>query len=429
LAELFEHMAERYCGTLTMETGHLTTQEEVDWISQSFEKLKDLEPMTLRKILRTLIEADQFERYLASKFPATKRFVQRSLRSFHSACLPRFGLEGCEVVLPAIKDVIEQCSLDGVEKVEIGMAHRGRLNVLCNVLRKPFGALCYGLAGTRSDINVGDVLYHMGQTGTLTCLGDDGSMKPIWLSVASNPSHLEFINPVILGLVRAEQKIVGDSERKKIMALLVHGDASMSGLGIVTESLQLSGLEGYTTGGVIHIVINNQVVLVQTLIDINMAQIGFTTLPKHGRSGMHATDVVKMIGAPILHANADHPESVYKACLLATEWRSKFGKDVVIDIVGYRRHGHNEKDNPETFFPLTYEKIRKHPRVETIFSEKLIVKVPLVGWNRGGNVEGRSGIQGRGGEVDSGQERVLRSRVAAIRGRKVPAVGSGIPLL
>eukprot|EP00210_Caulerpa_lentillifera_P002542 g2439.t1 len=338
-------MAKCYCNTLAVEAAHLSTQEQVEWIAQRMENRKTLSSSTKRHILKSLIQADQFERFLAQKFPATKRF----------------GLEGCEAVLLGMKQVIEQCGIYGVRRVEIGIAHRGRLNVLCNLLEKPFGALCNELSGSKSDFEVGDVLYHLGQSGSLQIpMINDQISKSVDMFVAPNPSHLEFINPVILGMVRAEQKLRNDQDGRRVMGLLVHGDAAFSGLGIVAETLQLSDVEGFRTGGVIHFIINNQ--------------IGFTTIPAHGRSGLHATDVVKMIGAPVFHVNADDPEAVFEACQIAADWRHTFQCDVVIDVVGYRRHGHNERDNPESFLPLTYERVKQHPPVLELYSKRLLTE-------------------------------------------------------
>ena len=243
-------------------------------------------------------------------------------------------------------------------------------------------------------------------------MGKDGSVKSVRLFVAPNPSHLEFINPVILGMVRAEQKLLNDIERMRVMGLLIHGDASFSGLGIVAETLQLSDLEGFGTGGAIHIVINNQARHSSEAPPLDSClpcgQIGFTTIPASGRSGLHATDVVKMIGAPILHANADDPESVHQACLIAAEWRSVFKQDIVIDIVGYRRHGHNERDNPESFLPLTYESVKKHPRVQSIYAAKLIVRLEHLAEREScWNVERRRCIHRRGGAMDVEKEKRL----------------------
>ncbi|GMH36461.1 hypothetical protein BSKO_04329 [Bryopsis sp. KO-2023] len=342
LPEIIERMAECYCGTLAVETEHLATQEQADWLVARVENRRQPKPVIKKETLQMLLNADMFERFLGEKFPGSKRF----------------GVEGCESVLSGMRTIIQRCGEHGVSKVEIGIAHRGRLNILCNLLEKPLGAVCREMDGQQSQLHVGDVKYHLGRSGTLHYMShEDGIPRSVKLSVAPNPSHLEAVNPVIVGMVRAQQQGLNDVARKKVMGLLVHGDAAFSGLGVVAETLQLSDVPGFTTGGVIHVVINNQ--------------IGFTTLPMHARSGPHATDVVKMISAPVLHANADDPEAVWEACTIAADWRAKFKKDIVIDIVGYRRFGHNELDNPVPNMPITYGLINKHPRVVDIYADQL----------------------------------------------------------
>eukprot|EP00803_Ostreobium_quekettii_P007935 evm.model.scf_3304.2 EVM.evm.TU.scf_3304.2 scf_3304:5531-14070(-) len=342
LPELIEHMHHTYCGTLAVETEHVATQEQLCWLLDRMESRSPLECDIKRGILKTLVQADAFESVLAEKFPSSKRF----------------GLEGCEAVLSGMQTIIQHSSEHGVQKIEIGIPHRGRLNILCNILGKRFGEICSEMEGQQSDFHVGDVKYHLGVSNTVHYTSEkDGMPKSVRLSVAGNPSHLEAINPVILGMVRAEQERTNDVTHRRVMGLLVHGDAAFCGLGVVAETLQLADVPGFTTGGTIHVIINNQ--------------IGFTTLPLHGRSGAHATDVVKMIGAPVLHANADDPEAVYDACKIAADWRARFGKDIVVDVVGYRRYGHNERDDPVPNLPVTYSIIQQHPSVVDIYSKKL----------------------------------------------------------
>jgi 2-oxoglutarate dehydrogenase E1 component len=228
--------------------------------------------------------------------------------------------------------------------VVIGMSHRGRLNVLATTIRKPLSQIFAEFEGNdpSSYQGSGDVKYHLGATGTH--LGDTG--ETITVTVAPNPSHLEFVNPVVEGMVRAKQDVLGDSARQKVVPILLHGDAAFAGQGIVAETLHLAGLEGYSTGGTIHVVINNQ--------------IGFTTLPQDARSSTYCTDVARMVQAPIFHVNGDDPEAVWHVATLAYEYRQRFGRDVVIDLVGYRRWGHNEGDEPSYTQPLMYAKIKSH---------------------------------------------------------------------
>ena len=268
----------------------------------------------------------------------------------------RFGLEGGEVTIPALEQIIKRGSQLGIDAVILGMAHRGRLNVLTNFLKKPFMALFSEFQGnpaTSEDFQgSGDVKYHLG-----TAANRDFDGHAVHLSLTANPSHLEVVNPVVLGKVRANQTQRNDTERSTTMAILIHGDAAMAGQGVVPECFAMSQLKGYTTGGTIHLVINNQ--------------IGFTTAPQYSRSGPYCTDVAKMVQAPILHVNGDDAEAVVHVSRIAAEFRQEFKADVVIDIVCYRRHGHNESDEPAFTQPLMYRKIAAHPTTRQLYADQL----------------------------------------------------------
>ncbi|KAL3139978.1 hypothetical protein ABBQ38_004265 [Trebouxia sp. C0009 RCD-2024] len=335
-------MRSAYCGTLSAELSHLATSAKKQWLVQRMEDRQQPTRQQQLAILRGLIDADAFEKFLASKFPASKRF----------------GVEGCEAVLVGLDTLVARCAQQGVRRIELGMPHRGRLNVLCNILKKPPGALYGEMEGGQSEFHVGDVKYHMGQSASLQYANEEGGgTSPVRLSIAPNPSHLEFIGPVVLGMVRAEQTRLQDTAREKVMGLLIHGDAAFAGLGVVAETLQLADTPGFTTGGTIHVIINNQV--------------GFTTAPADGRSSPHCTDIAKTIGAPILHVNADDPEAVVAACCIAADWRAEHKQDVVVDIVGYRRYGHNELDDPTITLPLSYQAVARHPPVLQHYTSKL----------------------------------------------------------
>ena len=268
----------------------------------------------------------------------------------------RFGLEGCESLIPGLKEFIDQSATFGVETFVIGMPHRGRLNVLESVLRKPTSDILREFKGAINDAyGTGDVKYHLGMSITRDLAK---VQKKVHLSLVPNPSHLEAVNPVVEGKTRAKQYYSNDSKREKNISVLLHGDASFAGQGINYETFGLSDLHHYTTGGTLHIVVNNQ--------------IGFTTNPRNSRSSPYCTDLAKFVGAPIFHVNADDPEAVVFVCQLSVEWRFKFKKDVVIDIIGYRRHGHNELDQPFFTQPKMYSRISKQPTTLEIYGKKLI---------------------------------------------------------
>lgn len=343
LGDLYKKLQDIYCGTIGLEYMHIQDREKCNWIREKFENRKPLvDAKTKEVILDRLLWADNFEQFTSSKFKSEKRF----------------GLDGCESLIPGMKAMIDHAAELGVSQIVMGMAHRGRLNVLSNVVRKPFERIFNEFSGGQdpTDSFSGDVKYHLGMTfDRPTRFG-----KPISIRLLANPSHLEAVNPVVMGETRALQFYTGDTNRDQNVAVLLHGDASFAGQGVVYESLGLTNLPGYTTGGVAHIVINNQ--------------IGFTTDPKYSRSTDYCTDVATALQAPILHVNGDDPEAVTFACELAIEWRQKFKSDVVVDIVCYRRYGHNEVDQPAFTQPLLYELIGKKKRAVFAYRDKLLAE-------------------------------------------------------
>ncbi|EKX41726.1 hypothetical protein GUITHDRAFT_141727 [Guillardia theta CCMP2712] len=349
LKEIIQIMKEAYCGTVGVEFTHIADLEQQNWIRSKFEKPKKFEfdeQATLR-VLDRLIYSVQFESFLATKYNTTKRF----------------GLEGVDSLIPGMKAMIDTAVELGVESIDIGMPHRGRLNVLANVMRKPLEEMLYEfMEGTITAdaeghlLGSGDVKYHLG----FTMDRPTHSNRNVHISLCANPSHLEAVNPIVEGKTRAKQHYSGDTERKRCMSVVLHGDAAFAGQGVVYETLELSDIKGYTTGGTIHIIANNQ--------------IGFTTDPRFSRSSPYCTDVAKSVGAPIFHVNGDDPEAVCWVMSLAAEFRQTFRKDVVVDIVGYRRHGHNEIDEPMFTQPLMYKIIKKHPDVLKIYSDKLVAE-------------------------------------------------------
>ncbi len=333
-----------YCGKIGYEFMHISSPEQKAWIQQRIEGPdKDIEFTKLGKqaIMAKLIEAESFERFLDKKYTGTKRF----------------GLEGGEAMVPALEQIIKRGGQLGIREIVIGMPHRGRLNVLTNVMGKPYRAIFHEFKGGSSnpeDVEgSGDVKYHLGVSSDRSFDGNN-----VHLSLTANPSHLEIVDPVVLGKSRAKQDQAGDKERSTVLPLLLHGDAAFAGQGVVWECFGLSGLKGHRTGGSIHFIVNNQ--------------IGFTTAPRHGRSSPYPSDVARGIEAPIFHVNGDDPEAVVHVARIATEFRQQFHKPVVIDMFCYRRHGHNEGDEPSFTQPLMYKRIRSHPTVVDIYSKKLI---------------------------------------------------------
>ncbi|CAL8081089.1 unnamed protein product [Orchesella dallaii] len=341
LREILNRLENAYCRSIGAEFMFINSLEQCNWIRQKLEPPKSMEfdTETKRLILARLTRAFSLEAFLAKKWSSEKRF----------------GLEGCEILIPAMKQIIDKSTEYGVESVIMGMPHRGRLNVLANVCRKPLEQIFSQFAALEAaDDGSGDVKYHL---GTYIERLNRVTNKNIRLAVVANPSHLEAVDPVVQGKTRAEQFYRGDNEGKKVMSMLLHGDAAFCGQGIVFETFHLSDLPDYTTHGTVHIVVNNQ--------------IGFTTDPRHSRSSPYCTDVARVVNAPIFHVNADDPEAVIHVCNIAAEWRATFHKDVVIDLVCYRRNGHNEIDEPMFTQPLMYRKIRSMKNALEKYAGKL----------------------------------------------------------
>jgi len=343
LREIIERLNQVYCKTVGLEYMFLTSLKKTNWIRKRFEEqgVMDINDEEKRRLLARLIRSHEFEGYLAKKWTSEKRF----------------GLEGCEVLIPALKQIIDVSSTLGVESVIMGMPHRGRLNVLANVCRKPLEQLFtqFNPSLEPEDEGSGDVKYHLGMTHERL---NRTNNKLVQLSVCANPSHLEAVDPIVQGKTRAEQFYRGDTNGRQVMSILLHGDAAFAGQGVVYETFHLSDLPNYTTHGTIHVVVNNQ--------------IGFTTDPRMSRSSPYCTDVAKVVQCPIFHVNADDPEAVMHVCKVASEYRAEFGKDVVIDLVCYRKNGHNEGDNPDFTQPLMYQRIRKQTPVMKKYADKLI---------------------------------------------------------
>ncbi|NBW08988.1 MAG: 2-oxoglutarate dehydrogenase E1 component [Caulobacteraceae bacterium] len=358
--ELMAILERTYCGHIGIQYMHIAEPEEKAWLQQRFEGADAFEKNGFTRegklaILNKLIEAEGFERFSHKRFPGTKRF----------------GLDGGEAMVPALEQMIKRGGALGIDEIVIGMAHRGRLNTLATVMGKPHKVIFHEFQGgsaVPSDIEgSGDVKYHMGASSDREFDG-----KKVHLSLTANPSHLEIVNPVVLGKARAKQAFdireanVGVPENKwaldrsKVMPLLIHGDAAFAGQGVVAECFALMGLKGYRTGGTMHFVINNQ--------------IGFTTSPRNSRSTPYCSDVALMVQAPIFHVNGDDPEAVVFAAKVATEFRQKFHKDVVVDMFCYRRFGHNEGDDPTFTQPLMYSKIRALPSTREIYAKRLVAE-------------------------------------------------------
>ncbi|MBI2240016.1 MAG: 2-oxoglutarate dehydrogenase E1 component [Magnetospirillum gryphiswaldense] len=349
LRQIIQILRATYCGKIGVEFMHIQDPDEKAWIQKRVESVRnhtDFTPRGKRAILERLVEAEGFERFLQLKYTGTKRF----------------GLEGGESAIPALEQIVKRGGQLGVEEVVVGMAHRGRLNVLANFMKKPYQVIFSEFQGgtaNPSDVQgSGDVKYHLG-----TSADRDFDGKVVHLTLQPNPSHLEVVNPVVVGRVRAKQQQKNDTERKKVVGILLHGDAAFAGQGVVPETMMLSQLVGYTTGGTIHIIINNQ--------------IGFTTAPEYSRSGPYSSDVAKGFQCPVFHVNGDDPEAVVHVARIATEYRQEFGADVVIDMVCYRRHGHNESDEPAFTQPLMYRKIASHPTTRTVYAQQLVAEGSL----------------------------------------------------
>ena len=342
LHQILKILKKTYCSNIGYEFMHMGDPEEKAWIRDRIEGPEKNISFTdngKKAILNKMIQAEGFEKYLHIKFVGTKRF----------------GLDGGESLIPALEQIIKRGGNLGAKEIKIGMPHRGRLNVLANVMGKPFKAIFnefFGKAVGASKDFEGDVKYHLGASSNREFDGNS-----VHISLTDNPSHLEAVNPVVLGQVRAKQFFHKDKDRKKVIPVLMHGDAAFAGQGIVAECFAMSGLPGHNIGGTIHIIVNNQ--------------IGFTTAPRFARSSPYPSDVAKTAQAPIFHVNGDDPEAVVHCAKIATEYRQKFNRDVVIDMVCYRRFGHNEGDEPSFTQPIMYRKIRSHPTTLSIYGKKL----------------------------------------------------------
>src|SRR5499427_7058982 len=346
LRQIMAILQRTYCQTLGVEFMHISDPRQKGWIQERIEGPDKEITFTRegkRAILNKLVEAEGFEQFCDLKFTGTKRF----------------GLDGAEAMIPALEQIIKRGGALGVKDIAVGMAHRGRLNVLAHVLAKPHRAIFHEFKGGSSSPDEvdgsGDVKYHLGASSDR-----EFDQNTVHLSLTANPSHLEIVNPVVLGKTRAKQDQLGATpeDRTCAMPLLISGDASFAGQGVVAECFGLSGLRGHRTGGSVHFIVNNQ--------------IGFTTYPRYSRSSPYPSDVAKMIEAPIFHANGDDPEAVVFAAKIATEFRQKFQKPVVIDMFCYRRFGHNEGDEPSFTQPLMYKAIHAHPSTLDIYTKRLV---------------------------------------------------------
>ena len=344
LKNIIQILNETYSSKIGVEFLHIQDAQQKQWVQEKIEEDRNKTGFTnkgKKAIFHRLIESEIFEKYLDKKFFGTKRF----------------GIEGGESMLPGIEQIVKQSSKAGIENIFIGTAHRGRLALLTTVMGMPYKAIFSKFQGSANDPNEvlgsGDVKYHLGVSADR-----EFDEKKIHLSLTPNPSHLESVNPVVMGKVRAKQTLLKDKNNEKVIGILIHGDAALAGQGVVAETFAMSQLRGFRTGGTIHFVINNQ--------------IGFTTMPHYGRSAPYCTEIAKMVQAPIFHVNGDDPESVVHVCRLAANFRNKFKQDVVVDMFCYRRSGHNEADEPLFTQPLMYKKIKKHPTTLKIYEKQLI---------------------------------------------------------
>ena len=324
--EILQKLRKVYCSNIGVEYMHISDPVEKIWFRERMEKEENQINFTSngkKAIFNKIVQAEGFEKFLAKKYVGTKRF----------------GLDGAESLIPALEQIIKRGGQLGVKEIKIGMPHRGRLNVLANVLQKSYKRIFNEFAGEISNLrkedSTGDVKYHLGASSDREFDGNS-----VHVSLTDNPSHLEAVNPIVLGQTRAKQFFHKDLKRKKVIPILIHGDAAFAGQGIVAECFAMSGLKGHNTGGTIHIIVNNQ--------------IGFTTSPRFARSSPYPSDLGKIVDAPILHCNGDDPEAVVHCAKIAIEFRQKFSKDVVIDMICYRRFGHNEGDEPSFTQPLMY---------------------------------------------------------------------------
>lgn len=403
LREILEILRETYCRHVGVEFYHIPEPEVRHWLQERMEGTRNAEPLPRElqaRILAKLNAAEAFERFLHTTYVGHKRF----------------SLEGAETLIPMLDALLNDAAALGVVEAVIGMAHRGRLNVLANVVGKSYEAIFREFEGTVDPESIqgsGDVKYHLGATGAH--VGPDG--REVRLALASNPSHLEAVNPVVEGMARARQDRLGDTEhRGRVLPILIHGDAAFAGQGVVAETLNLSQLRGYRTGGTVHIVVNNQ--------------IGFTTGPAEARSSVYATDVAKAVRAPIFHVNGDHAEDAVRAVRLALAFRQAWERDAVVDLLCYRRWGHNEGDDPSYTHPILYSKIEKHRSIRKLYTEQLL---------RRGDIEPRAAEDALADfkarldasfeeirQVRAEAEALARSEMEAIEGVARPHVETGV---
>ena len=340
--ELLRALRETYCGTIAVEYLDIDNKEQRDWIQQHIEPSRnkaELSAEDKKRLLARLIAAEGFEQFLHTKYVGQKRF----------------SLEGGEALIPMLDAIVDDSVKLSAEEMVMGMPHRGRLNVLAHTLRKPYEMILSEFEGTFLPANIqgdGDVKYHLGYSHDRR-IGD----RKIHLSLSPNPSHLEIINPIVEGIVRAKQAYLGDPERRRVVPVLLHGDAAFTGQGSVYETIQFSALAGFTTGGTIHIIVNNQV--------------GFTTSPSEERFTRYPTDIALMVQSPVFHVNGDDPEAAVQAARLAMAFRQRFHVDVFIELVCYRRHGHNEIDDPSFTQPVMYREIAEHPTITPLYAKRL----------------------------------------------------------
>jgi len=385
LREILDILRRAYCGKVGTEYRHIQSKEQKTWIRDRIrDEFVDPEPLpveTKKQLLDRLIAAEQFERFLHTKYLGAKRF----------------SLEGCETIIPLLHQLIESAAAKGVEDITLGMAHRGRLNVLANVVGNFSERIFTAFEGSvhpNFPADEGDVKYHQGARGRR----ETASGREVAITVSPNPSHLEFVDPVVEGMVRAKQDAM-NAEREEVidraLPVLLHGDAAFAGQGIVMETLNLAELRGYRTGGTIHIIINNQ--------------IGFTTSPEKGRSTIYSTDVARMTQLPIFHINGDDPEAAFRVLRIALDYRQEFNKDVVLDVIGFRRLGHNEGDEPSYTQPLMYARVKAHPGVRTVYAERLVREGVLSGDEVEAMIKERvayyEGVQARAKEIVAGKAR------------------------
>lgn len=350
LREILQRLRDTYCRRMGVEYMYINDVEQKSWLQQMVERGdENFDRAEKTKILSDLVRAEGIEHFLHKRYVGHKRF----------------SIEGAEVVIPILRELLDQAARFGATEAIIGMAHRGRLNVLANIVSKPYEAIFaeFDDIDPKTIQGTGDVKYHLGAKGIHRYVGkvsnsDRIEERAIRVELACNPSHLEAVNPIVEGIVRAKQDLAGDRERSKIVPVLLHGDAAFAGQGVVYETMQLSNLQGYRCGGTIHVVINNQ--------------IGYTTPPEKARTALNCSDIGRAMGVPVFRVNGDSPEACLKAIRIAYAYRDKFKSDVILDVVCYRRHGHNEGDEPSFTQPILYRAIKNHPSVATIYADLLV---------------------------------------------------------